>query len=164
MSHETGKARSLERLELDRLRDIQQAIEEIHGHPRFREGRPAWDADKYYRGYCERQLAIVGEAASKLATEHKYDSFAPEIPWTLIKGLRNILVHAYWRTDKDILWKIIDQHLPELKGKTDAWIREKEKSFKDDLEATGPSGKESKIARKLREATEKQPPSQAESE
>lgn len=155
MSDEPAKARSIERLELDRLRDIQHAIEEIQGHPRFCEGRPAWDADKYYRGYCERQLAIVGEAASKLATEHQYDTLAPEIPWPLIKGLRNILVHAYWRTDPDILWKIIDEHLPELKAKTDAWILLRESALSKAAESSTGTKKESKIARKLREATEK---------
>src|ERR1700677_3871966 len=71
----------------------------------FRKARKqAWDEDKYFRGYCEKQLAIIGEAASKLATEHNYESLDPETSWPLIKGLRNVLVHVYWKTDKDILW------------------------------------------------------------
>lgn len=160
MSDEPRERRPIERLELDRLRDIQHAIEEIQGHPRFSEGKAAWDEDKYYRGYCERQLAIIGEAASKLASEHDYEKVDPETPWPLIKGLRTVLVHVYWRTDPQILWKIIDEHVPELKSKVDKWVEERERALKDRPEPEK-SGKESKLSKKIRELTEKEPPKNA---
>lgn len=36
--------------------DILEAIEEIESHPRFAEGKKAWDEDKYYRGWCYLHL------------------------------------------------------------------------------------------------------------
>jgi uncharacterized protein with HEPN domain len=158
MTDEPREKRPIERLELDRLRDVQKAIDEIQGHPRFPEGKAAWDEDKYYRGYCERQLEIVGEAASKLAADHEYEKIDPETPWKLIKGLRNVLAHVYWRTNKEILWKIIDEHVPELKGKVDQWIEERERALKDKPEPEKSEKKEGKLARKIRELTEKERP------
>lgn len=40
------------RKEYEYLCDIQEAIEEIETHPHFADGKAAWDADKYYRGWC----------------------------------------------------------------------------------------------------------------
>jgi uncharacterized protein with HEPN domain len=81
---------SQERKELDRLLDIKDAIENIQGHPRYLEGKQAWDDDKYYRGYCERQLGIVGEAASRLSADFDYEIKHPDVPWRQVKALRNI--------------------------------------------------------------------------
>lgn len=158
MSDEPRDKRSIERLELDRLRDIQKAIDEIQGHPRFPEGKKAWDEDKYYRGYCERQLAILGEAASKLASEHDYETKYPETPWPLIKGLRNVLVHVYWRVDPEILWKIIDEHMPVLKSKVDKWTEEREKALQDKPEPEKGQRTEGKLSKKIRELMEKERP------
>lgn len=94
MTDGTYEKRPIERIELDRLYDIKKAIEGIEDYPRFPEGKAAWDEDKIFRIYCERLLAIIGEAASKLASEHDYEKKAPEIPWASIKGLRNVLVHV----------------------------------------------------------------------
>jgi uncharacterized protein with HEPN domain len=109
MSDETPAKRSAERRELDRLLDIKEAIENIQGHPRFCEGKPAWDEDKYYRGYCERQLGIIGEASTRLSADFGYDTKHPEVPWRQIKALRNILVHMYWGSDPQILWGVVEK-------------------------------------------------------
>ncbi len=155
MSKESEDKRAIDRLELDRLRDIQRSINEIQNHPRFQEGKLAWDEDKYFRGYCERQLAILGEAASKLASEHSYEKIDQGTPWALIKGLRNVLVHVYWRTDNEILWKIINEHMPVLKNKVDNWVDERETALKKQPVTEKGEHRESKLTRKLRELTEK---------
>jgi uncharacterized protein with HEPN domain len=38
-----------------------------------------------------------------------------DIEWRRISGLRDILIHAYFKVDLDIVWDIIDSKLPELK-------------------------------------------------
>lgn len=58
MTDESREKRSAERKELDRLLDIRDAIENIQEHPRYPEGKAAWDEDKYYRGYCERRQQL----------------------------------------------------------------------------------------------------------
>lgn len=106
MTDESTGKRSAERKELDRLLDIRDAIENIQEHPRYPEGKAAWDEDKYYRGYCERQLGIIGESASRLSADHDYESKHPDVPWRQVKALRNILVHVYWGSDPQSLGEL----------------------------------------------------------
>ena len=61
-----------------------------------------------------KQLEIIGEAAGNITNETK--SFHPEVEWTEIIALRNILVHEYYVIDEYIIWNIITKDLPELKN------------------------------------------------
>lgn len=156
MTEEPGVKRSQERRELDRLLDIQEALEEIQGHPRYGEGEKAWDEDKYYRGYCERQLGIIGEAATSLARDFDYEKRHPEVPWRQIKGLRNILVHMYWGSDPKVLWSIVDKRVPELKEQVDKWVAEKERALEQESPSVKIDSKESKLSRRVRELAEEE--------
>jgi uncharacterized protein with HEPN domain len=60
-----------------------------------------------------KQLEIIGEAAGKITNETKSDH--PEVEWTKIIALRNILVHEYYVIDENIVWDIITEDLPYLK-------------------------------------------------
>lgn len=59
-----------------------------------------------------RRLAVIGEASTKLPAGLK--ASLPQIPWSSVIGLRNILVHQYWEIDFDELWVIIKRDLPQL--------------------------------------------------
>ncbi|MDP9193478.1 MAG: DUF86 domain-containing protein [Acidobacteriota bacterium] len=61
-----------------------------------------------------RRLAVIGEASTKVPDHVKAD--LPEIPWSSIIGLRNILIHQYWELDLDELWIIVQRDLPDLIG------------------------------------------------
>lgn len=50
-------------------------------------------------------LMIIGEAVKNLSPELK-EKFS-DVDWRKIAGLRNILVHAYFSIDPEILWDII---------------------------------------------------------
>lgn len=59
-----------------------------------------------------RNLEIIGEAVKQLP-----DAFRvryPTIPWQKIAGLRDILTHAYFGVDEQILWDVVTARLPEL--------------------------------------------------
>jgi uncharacterized protein with HEPN domain len=43
---------------------------------------------------CLYNIQIIGEAASKLPEDIKMNN--PQIPWVLIKGMRNRLIRLYW--------------------------------------------------------------------
>ena len=60
-----------------------------------------------------KQLEIIGEAAGKITDETR--SGHPEIEWTKIIALRNILAHEYYVIDENIVWDIITEDLPGLK-------------------------------------------------
>lgn len=46
-------------------------------------------------------------------------SGAPDIPWASNAGLRNVVVHEYFRVDRDSIIDIVDNHLPGLRSALD---------------------------------------------
>jgi uncharacterized protein with HEPN domain len=70
------------------------------------------DTDRLLNLALVRLIEIVGEAASRVASEVQ-ERYA-EIPWADIVGMRNRVVHGYDEVDFDILWDVVDLHLPPL--------------------------------------------------
>jgi uncharacterized protein with HEPN domain len=58
------------------------------------------------------ELITIGEAVRSLPEEFKQEH--PSIPWMNIQGIRNILVHEYFRLDEEILWKTVVDDIPIL--------------------------------------------------
>ncbi len=59
-----------------------------------------------------RLIEIIGEAASRVSPEGQKEY--PSIPWPLIIGMRNRLIHGYDQVDHSILWDTIEFDLPPL--------------------------------------------------
>ena len=57
-------------------------------------------------------LAIIGEAAGHLPVDVTQQN--PEIPWHLIRGMRNRLIHSYFEIEPRILWDTIHLDLEPL--------------------------------------------------
>ena len=63
---------------------------------------------------CLYNIQIIGEAVSKLPEDVRNEN--PDIPWTLIKGMRNRLIHDYMGTDLELVWNIIIKELPAFEN------------------------------------------------
>jgi hypothetical protein len=59
---------------------------------------------------CLYNIQIIGEAVNHLEEDVKAAN--PQIPWTLIKGMRNRLIHEYFGTDLPLVWNTIRNDLP----------------------------------------------------
>jgi len=59
-----------------------------------------------------RNLAVVGEAARCLPDDFKQEH--ADIPWASIAGLRNVVVHEYFRVNPDMIRDIVDNQLAPL--------------------------------------------------
>jgi uncharacterized protein with HEPN domain len=60
------------------------------------------------------ELSTLGEAVRALPEDIKNRHF--EIPWEKIPGIRNVLIHEYFRLDEEIIWKTVQQDIPNLKS------------------------------------------------
>jgi uncharacterized protein with HEPN domain len=58
------------------------------------------------------QLSIVGEAVKRISPDFR--AAHPEVPWKLIAGTRDKLIHFYEGVDLDEVWKMVTSNLPEL--------------------------------------------------
>ena len=61
---------------------------------------------------------LIGEASAAISDEFK--AAHPELPWAVMKQMRNILVHDYVRTDVDQLWLVVENDLDDLAAKMTA--------------------------------------------
>lgn len=62
-----------------------------------------------------RNIEIIGEAANNI--EKHCPEFAgqhPEVPWAVMYLMRNRVSHGYFTVDLEIVWKTIQNDLPEL--------------------------------------------------
>lgn len=58
------------------------------------------------------EIMVIGEAAAHVPDDVR-ERF-PDIPWREMRGIRNVVVHEYFRVDLQILWKTVTQDLPSL--------------------------------------------------
>src|SRR5215218_2992372 len=93
------------------LNDIIVAIEKIG---RFTAGmdRQMFLQDDKTIDAVVRNIEVIGEAARQLPADFKQSN--AHIPWNLIAGMRNRIVHEYFGLDLEIVWQVIGHDLPEL--------------------------------------------------
>ena len=79
-------------------------------------------ADRLLRSAVERQFEIVGEALSQLAKlDPALASRIPDLP--RIVAFRNILVHGYAVVNHELVWRAINENLPDLRTALDSLLR-----------------------------------------
>jgi uncharacterized protein with HEPN domain len=57
-------------------------------------------------------LDVLGEAVKRLS--EPFRKAHPEIPWRMVAGMRDTLIHGYAEVDMEEVWKTLDQDLPRL--------------------------------------------------
>ncbi|MDR3573277.1 MAG: DUF86 domain-containing protein [Anaerolineaceae bacterium] len=95
----------------DRIQDILGAINEILSFVGTMEFKDFQNDAKTMRA-IELDLILIGEAANAIP-EQVQDTY-PQIPWHLMRGMRNRLVHTYFEVSPRVLWDTIQQDLPPM--------------------------------------------------
>ncbi|MGH2402304.1 MAG: HepT-like ribonuclease domain-containing protein [Candidatus Limnocylindria bacterium] len=94
----------------DRLRDILASAEAAvaYASPRTR----LHAGDDLVLAAVTHQLVVIGEAANAVSEETRLAY--PSLPWHLMIGVRNRIVHAYWSVDAERVWATVDADLGPL--------------------------------------------------
>jgi len=69
----------------------------------------------------EHGLLLIAEAAKHILAELK--GAHPDVTWRKIHGLGNLLRHEYRRSDPEMLWSIVTEHLGALDSAAAALLR-----------------------------------------
>jgi uncharacterized protein with HEPN domain len=67
------------------------------------------------------RLAVIGEAANNM-TSGTRDSI--ELPWSQIIGMRHVAIHHYQKLQMPRVWDTVQDHLPELVSRVEAFLQE----------------------------------------
>ena len=92
-----------------RIDDIIEAIDKIERYTRgidFDE----WQQDEKTVDAVIRNIEVIGEASSHLPIEIQEQY--KDIPWSMMKGIRNVVAHEYFGIDLEIVWKTVKEDLP----------------------------------------------------
>ncbi|MGG6237240.1 HepT-like ribonuclease domain-containing protein [Nodosilinea sp. AN01ver1] len=95
----------------EKMHDMLEAIERIERYAS--QGREAFEQNELIQTWFTQNLQVIGEAARALSSEIREQH--PEVPWSNIIGMRNILTHNYFEIDFDIVWVVVEQELTPLK-------------------------------------------------
>jgi len=102
------KAREL----VDYLDDVLTAIKDVEEFTRGM-NYDTFAEDKKTINAVIRSLEILGEAAKRIPTSFRQKH--PDIPWSKMAGMRDVLIHDYMGVDVRTVWKVAQERLPELK-------------------------------------------------
>ena len=95
----------------DRIDDIIECCEKI-GRYIVGLDRGTFAEEELVEDAVLRNPEIIGEAIKNLP--HAISSQLPHVDWKGLAGMRDILSHAYFRVDPDIVWGMIQTEVPEL--------------------------------------------------
>jgi len=104
----------------ERVLDILEAIERIQKISV--RGREYFYNDEMAQVWVIHHLQIIGEAVRGISPEFRTAN--PDIPWSDIIGMRNVLIHHYFGIDRDAVWNVVENDLPALKEHLLSRIRE----------------------------------------
>ena len=76
-----------------------------------------------------KQLEIIGEAVKNIPKDLREKHL--DIPWKDIASFKGISTHTYFRLNLNMVWRIIEEDIPDLKEKIEKIKEDLEKEFKN---------------------------------
>ena len=101
------------------IADILESARMLQQHL-FGMNREQFLADVRTQDAVVRRFEIIGEAARHLSPATL--NALPDIPWKLIVGMRNLLIHDYDDVDPRRVWKDAQDDLPPLIARVEAYL------------------------------------------
>lgn len=95
----------------ERIQDILDAIAEIQAFTHSMDFDTFRNDAKTLKA-VEFDFIVIGEAANQIP--HDVEEAYPQVPWSLMRAMRNRLVHVYFSVDERLLWDTVQNDLPGL--------------------------------------------------
>ncbi|WP_239342375.1 DUF86 domain-containing protein [Frankia sp. CiP3] len=76
-------------------------------------GRAAYDSDIAVARACQYSIIRLTIDLERLG--EPWLQAHPDVPWSVIRGMRNRVAHDYLTVNDDIVWAVVTQHAPELR-------------------------------------------------
>ena len=74
-----------------------------------------------------KNFEIIGEATKRVPAEIK--GKYPQIPWKMMAGTRDKLIHEYFGVNLQVLWKAVKDDIPPLKRSIEQLLQKIDKEF-----------------------------------
>jgi uncharacterized protein with HEPN domain len=75
-------------------------------------GEETFQRDTMIQDAVIRNFEVIGEAVKRLPEEYRIQH--PEIPWRLMAGFRDVLIHGYEGVDLKRVWLVATKELPAV--------------------------------------------------
>ena len=74
----------------------------------------AFNTDETLRRAFVRSLEVIGEAAKKVPDDFR--AAHPGVEWRAMAGMRDRLIHDYFGVDFELVWDVVKNRVPALRG------------------------------------------------
>jgi uncharacterized protein with HEPN domain len=99
----------------DHLRNVLAAIGRIEGYLEAK-NEAAFLESGLLQDAVIRNLEVIGEALHQLEeSEPDFRALHGDLPWDEAYGMRNLLVHGYFRVRPEVVWSTVRTNLPSLR-------------------------------------------------
>lgn len=102
---------------LDAINDVESFIDDL-SYTEFVNDRKTLNA-------VIRSIEVIGEATKNIPDRIKADY--KDLPWKLMSGMRDKLIHGYFGVDTKTLYKAAKDDIPPLKASIQKMLKEQEK-------------------------------------
>ena len=109
--------------DLKRICRIREYCEDINRTiQRFGENKNLFLDDIDYYNSVSMSIMQIGELCNGLTEEFKNET-GDQMQWGLIRGMRNMFAHTYFKMDKNIIWDVATKNIPLLEMFCDKIIK-----------------------------------------
>ena len=75
----------------------------------------AFVRDRMFFNAVSMSVLQIGELANGLSEEYRAAT-ARQMPWNMIRGMRNALAHTYGQIDEDVMWNTVINDVPKVRA------------------------------------------------
>ena len=79
----------------------------------FGDSYDIFSKQKSFRYAASMCILQIGELVNRLSPDILQENV--QIPWRMIRAMRNVFAHSYESADMDIMWETVKEDIPSLK-------------------------------------------------